>query len=44
MASALIGGLVKAGRPAAAIIVVEPFERSATSWRRPSAWRRARGR
>ena len=26
MASALIGGLVKAGRPAASILVVEPFE------------------
>jgi pyrroline-5-carboxylate reductase len=25
MASALIGGLIKAGRPAASILVVEPF-------------------
>jgi pyrroline-5-carboxylate reductase len=36
MASALIGGLVKAGRPAASILVVEPFEaqraRLAQTW------------
>jgi pyrroline-5-carboxylate reductase len=42
MAQAIIGGLVKAGRPGASLVVVEPSEAHAAAWSAASASRRSR--